>query len=234
MNRSGAHSGLFAALSICLAVSGLPAAAGGPVLVAEEAPVTVAVPPVPDWQGPYVGIAVGTPTGDNVFGRSDLAIWSTPAPWSGTPASLKAGYDWQRGRLVFGVLVEASVGDISNPTLPSPVVICFDTCEVAVSSQTSLRGRVGYTFGRNLVYATAGMVSANAKFTALAGIVTIGEDRLTGWTAGLGFERRIGKHLTLTAEYRHTDLGSLALACFPTCQTPIDYGLAQFGLNYRW
>jgi outer membrane immunogenic protein len=230
MNRLTALLGV----TLGLAATGLPAWAGGPVLVIDEAFAGAAAAPVRDWQGPYLGIAIGKPTGDNVFGRSDLDIWSTPADWSGTPTSVKAGYDWQRGRMVFGVVIEATVGDISNPTQPSAVVICFDRCEIAVSAQQSLRGRVGYTFGRNLVYATAGMTSADARFTAVAGVVVIGEAKLNGWTAGMGFERKIGKHLTLSAEYRHTDLGALPLSCFDTCQSEIAFGLMQVGVNYRW
>ena len=233
MNRSGARSGLIAALFVCLAVSGLPAAAGGPVLVVEEAPVAAPAPAVPDWQGPYVGFAIGKPTGDNVFGRSDLDIWSTPTDWSGRPASLKAGYDWQRGRLVFGVALDVYFGEISNPTTNSYIVACFGVCKIAFFDLQMLRGRVGITSGKNLFYATAGLARAYGRFTAQS-VAVVGEGKVNGWTAGIGIERRLTDHITMTAEYRHTDLGALPLSCFATCQTPIKFGLAELGVAYRW
>ena len=187
-----------------------------------------------DWQGPYVGFSIGAPTGDNVFGRSDLDIWSAPADWSGTPRALRAGYDWRNGRLVYGLALDLYSGNIANPTLPSNIVICFVECEIAVSGLQVLRGRVGLSAGRNLFYATAGLARADARFTAQAGVVVIGAGTLDGWTAGIGVERRMSRHLTLTAEYRHTDLGVLPLDCFDTCQTAIDFGMAELGIAYRW
>jgi outer membrane immunogenic protein len=214
-------------------ITALPCLAGGPIVLAEDQPPAVA-PTTPDWQGAYVGLSIGKPTGDNVFGRSDLDIWSSPADWSGSPTSVTAGYDWQRGRLVYGVALDLTFGDISNPTEPSDVVICFVDCEIAVSGLKVLRGRIGVTSGRNLFYATAGLARADARFTALAGVAVIGEGSLDGWTAGIGIERRMGDHITLTGEYRHTDLGVLPLNCFETCQTAISFGTAQIGITYRW
>lgn len=208
--------------------------AGGPVEGVEEPPVGLAPLADRDWQGFYVGLSLGKPTGDNVFGRSDLDIWSTPADWSGTPAALKAGHDWQRGRLVYGLALDLYLGKISNPTRPSTDVICFVDCEIAVSGLQTLRGRVGVLSGKTLLYATAGLARADARFTSLAGVVVIGQGRLDGWTAGLGVERRMGDHLSLTAEYRHTDLGVLPLDCFATCQTAISFGTAEIGVIYRW
>ena len=214
-------------------IAALPCLAGGPIVLAADPPPVVTAS-ARDWQGAYVGLGLGKPTGDNTFGRSDLDIWSAPADWSGTPLSLRVGYDWQRGRLVYGVALDLAFGELTNPTQPSADVICFIDCEIAVSDLKVLRGRVGATSGRNLFYATAGLARANARFTALAGIAVIGGGSLNGWTAGIGIERRMSDHITLTGEYRHTDLGVLPLDCFETCQTAISFGTAEIGIAYRW
>lgn len=221
-----------ALLGALLAEGSGPVLAGGPVTVADEAPPAVAID-LPDWQGFYLGLSLAKPTGENVFGRSDLDIWSRPSDWTGSLSSYKAGYDWQRGRMVFGVAMDVYSSDISNPPINGEFVACFGECKIAVSELKMLRGRVGVASGKNLFYVTAGMARAFTRFTAL-GFAVVGEGEVDGWTAGIGIERRVTNHLTVTGEYRHIDLGALPLPCFSTCQTPIRFGLAELGVVYRW
>lgn len=102
--------------------------------------------------------------------------------------------------------------------------------DLRFSMEYSVRARAGFAAGDNLFYVTGGVAGARVRATRrdtfvdpggqvtsptgtrlLAGtgpVVTTGSQVRTpiGWTAGLGYERRIGTHLSLGLEVRHTDL----------------------------
>jgi opacity protein-like surface antigen len=95
---------------------------------------------------------------------------------------------------------------------------------------STVRGRAGVAFGRLLVYGTGGLAIGEVRQetdygyepTATAAVAAAnppsdfgvfrssGSNRYlrTGWTAGGGVEWRIGRTISLGAEYRHMDFGS--------------------------
>lgn len=221
------------AATIAAALVVQPVLAGGPVATADEPPVAADVA-ASDWSGLHFGLAAARPNGDNAWAERGSGGVSTAGDWSGTLPTLSLGYDWQRGKLVYGVALALSGGDITaNPTA-SASFFC-PGCETAVDKLTTLTGRVGWAPGKTLFYAKAGVARADAIATA-TGFSTIGEGGVSGWTAGLGVERYVGSRITISAEYSQVDLGRLELpnSCGVQCFSDISFGQMQLGVNYRW
>ena len=214
---------------------GAPALAGGPGAPAEETPLAEVLPaPVsPDWQGSYVGLLFTMPDGENFWYRDGTGP-STTEDFSGKMASLTIGHDWQRGNLVYGLGL--SFGSADYVATPQPAALLCDDCKTNVSSMASLRGRLGVAMGKTLVFASAGIVSAETEGTIVGG-TPVGDDRLTGTSLGIGIEQMFGEKFSVSIEYMKTDLGRLDLPslCIATdCYTDIEFNQLQIGMNYHW
>lgn len=205
--------------------------AGGPVT---ESPAPVADAATVDWSGYYAGISVGRPTGDTTWDLPPLALSLVPDNWGGTLPALNVGRDWQRGRLTFGAAFSLSSGELTAAPQSDVFFSCFQ-CNTIVSDLLTLRGRAGLATGRMLYFATGGIARADVVGTRSSGVTTINSDTLTGWTLGLGVERRLAEKISISASYDHTDLGSISFdAHVPGTVADIDFGLMQIGVNYRW
>lgn len=102
--------------------------------------------------------------------------------------------------------------------------------DARISWDWSARGRIGYTWGPSMIYAAGGVASARVQLrgqdtmlipagtaagssafaTPTLGPVVIAESRratMTGWTAGIGGEHRLGGHLRLGLDARYSDYG---------------------------
>lgn len=130
----------------------------------------------------------------------------------GADYGLRAGYDWQSGRLVFGVVAEYTQGDSRDSVSAFSTTPAFYTMTRDLDTTTALRGRIGWTFGGQgdyLVYATAGAVRAkidhrfSTSNTANA-FALRGDDEVDGWQAGVGIERKVLDHLSLGLEYLYS------------------------------
>lgn len=128
-----------------VSITAAPALAGN---LTPPADPYVPPPPVPvsDWAGPYVGVQLG-------FGDFDLDATLPPPAGANIPqvinldddgflGGVHAGYNWDRGTLVYGVEGDIDFTDIS-----------FNT--VDVDSISRLRLRVGLDTGSAFVYGTA-------------------------------------------------------------------------------
>jgi outer membrane immunogenic protein len=83
----------------------------------------------------------------------------------------------------------------------------------------SIRGRVGWTINRVLLYGTGGVGFGDCEVTTIAvrdGVGSVSYDKrktLVGWTVGGGVEYALPflSHWSTRAEYRYMDLGSIDL-----------------------
>jgi len=119
------------------------------------------------------------------------------------------------------------------PTVLTPVTTVEANRDIRVDAEFSFRARAGAAFGKTLIYGTGGYglarvrVSANDSFTSPGGpgapcsptpcvtadvgpvgpVVTTAEERqyIGGWVVGGGVERKLGDHVSIGFEYRHTD-----------------------------
>lgn len=183
----------------------LSASAGGlaPAEV-EPAVVPAAAPPVPvtDWSGFYGGLSYAQGRGSDTYfvnGFYDKG----PLDLEGGVPGLFAGYNFQRGRLVFGGELAASFGKIEG------VPPGYD--EQDITALVDLKGRVGYATGRLMVYGALGY-----SYSQLTEDYLPSEDTwLEGFGYGLGVDYRIGSRFFVGMEYyRREATGPLDYAPF--------------------
>lgn len=169
------------------------------------------------------GDAIRTTAGVDAFTPGSCggaALERTPAGGcngdkGGADYGLRAGYDWQVDRWVFGVVGEYTQGDARDSTTAFSITPAFYTFTRDLESTTALRARVGMAFGATgdwLAYATAGAVRAriDQRFTtsntANSFTPTTGRTNANGFQAGLGVERKVLDHLSLGIEYLYTSV----------------------------
>ena len=144
------------------------------------------------WSGAYVGVNYGIG-----WGESD---WSLPND-TGT-ANLdrdvlfggQAGYQGQWGNVVAGIDISYS-GIHVGGTAPCGT----GQCATAIDNLLLTNGRVGYAFGRLLLYGTGGWARSTIGVSAR-------EDRhVSGWDIGGGYEYAILPNVIGGVEYIHVD-----------------------------
>jgi outer membrane immunogenic protein len=179
--------------------------------VATPAPVAACT-----WCGFYIGIHGGYGWGHVDASIDGVGISPVPEPkgWFG---GMQAGYNWMMSpNWLLGLETDISVGSIRDTVslFSIPGVVSFDASSELENFGT-FRGRVGYTQGSWLLYATGGLAwGRNQVITALniPGIFSfqLMHDHQThfGWTAGGGVEWAMTPHWTAKVEYLYADLGS--------------------------
>jgi iron complex outermembrane receptor protein len=242
---------------------------GDPLLVPVAAPVLAAKAPPIDWTGYtwaglYAGGQVGMIWGSNhgyyyVATPGGLSAYD-PLDRDAQVASVEGhiGYNWQFDHAVVGLegsvngtnLVRNSLLPIYDPSSVSP----GGTLTTAVKSnlQGSLRGRLGYAWGRLLPFVSGGV--ALGGFTQQTYLT--GEDALglfnaanngqsvlrAGWTLGAGAEWAMTRSWAIRGEYRYTDFGSVSDAstyaapagALFTGTRRLDQNLLEFGVSYKF
>jgi outer membrane immunogenic protein len=169
----------------------------------KDAPVADYGPPI-GWGGLYVGVNAGAAFDNaDTFDNSD-----TTFIYGG-----HLGYNWQgAGPLVIGV-----EGDITGAD------------DDAVDYLATIRGRLGYSFGRTLLYGTAG-----AAFVGFSD--DFGGDSDTGWVAGGGLEHKIRDNVSIGVEglyYSFDDNNNNDNADFWTARARLTYHFGDFGRGLK-
>ncbi len=174
----------------------------------------------PTWSGVYAGFQAGG-------GWSDTA-WTFPfvesfnsAPGqhfttrpNGGLAGGQAGVNWQMGGIVFGGEL-AFVGTDMRETVIGSGPLAEQRFKTSVSDLLTVTGRAGVPLGNALFYGKAGYANALVDVGALSlptGISANTGRRDDGWTAGAGWEYRIGRSLVFGVEYDYVDLSGSALS----------------------
>jgi outer membrane immunogenic protein len=176
--------------------------------------------PVFTWTGFYVGVnggydfqtgksrLIGTP-GLVASGLVPLGAQKTLG--DGFTAGATIGYNYQFGSYVAGLEADLNYLDVGKrvTTIIAPVT----TIQTQDSNYLgTVRGRLGVTFDRFLIYGTAGLAigEAKASTTITAGpSIWTGSKNSTrvGWTAGAGVEYALNTNWSVKAEYLYYDLG---------------------------
>jgi outer membrane immunogenic protein len=208
-----------------------------------------------NWAGFYLGGNLGSGTARN---RTSLAVLGTNEQFNLAPdgviGGVQAGYNWQAANWVFGV--EA---DIQGSTQKDNRT-CVGTCQGINGSYAiyeaklpwfgTVRGRLGYSVGSTLFYATGGYayggVKTNIQSSFLNGTVTSRfSETKGGWTAGAGIETPFtllglfGPNWTSKTEYLYVDLGSTSgIIADPggpaVSTTSVKEHIFRSGLNYHF
>ncbi len=226
--------------------------------------VTAALP-LANWRGFYLGGNGGSGLARDRFLHTVGAPISTSENLYELPrgflGGVQAGYNWQAENLVFGV--EADFQGSTQKDDRTCLANCTQFNRLQYDQKLpwlgTVRGRLGYSLGDTLFYATGGLAYGQVKTVinksfGQMNVVSLSRTK-TGWTAGGGVETPFeflgwfGKNWTSKTEYLYVDLGSNAnsfvtatgpvnlltgLAVTNTFSTHVSEHIFRTGLNYHF
>jgi high affinity Mn2+ porin len=219
--------------------------------------------PAYDWSGFYAGGHLGVAWGNSNWTATatgalmpsisgSLNLFQPIDTFSETGSfftGLQAGYNYLLpNRLLIGAEIDASFPSFRNlaglsiggtSTFSSPMLGPETYSETMLSFGT-IRGRIGYSSGNWLLYATGGFAWAYDQLTFIqlaSGTTQSPFLWRFGWTAGAGVEVPVAPHWTARLEYLFSDYGLSSLT-FPAVMQRFnsDFSLHELraGLNYRF
>jgi|SRR5262245_34841584 len=230
---------LFAATAALVFAGSSALAADLPV----RSPVYKAAPVYYGWTGCYIGVAGGGAWGRSTHDLTGGATDTGPFNVSGALIGGTLGCNWQGGsNLVLGIEGDGSWVD-KNGDLPNPATPNF-VSETREHWLATIRGRLGVTFNRALIYGTGGFAvgGVEALSTNTTTGVTISEDRTrTGWTVGGGIEYAFTPAWTAKVEYLYVRFSKEAYFTPPPVagftardNVALNDHIVRVGLNYRF
>jgi outer membrane immunogenic protein len=178
----------------------------------------IAVAPAFNWTGFRVGLQGGWAGGgedvfgyiNNVPGVGSFRNLGDLSP-NGGYIGAHLGYDYQFAGtpIVAGLMAEGNF-TFMDRTVRAVRGATRLIGETEVEWDASIRARLGYSFGRVMIYGTGGLAFAQVDATtrSTAPVVT-GASRSTnhfGFTVGGGLEYAVTNNLILGVEYRYTQL----------------------------
>ena len=176
---------------------------GNAVLAADMAikappPAPVVTPPL-DWTGFYVGGNFGsgwaTTSDSNTFFGATTGNYHT----AGAIGGGQLGYNWQTSQWVLGV---ESDYDFSNVKGSTSAGLCAGVvCTIENTWVGTTRGRIGYSVGNWLPYATGRRRLRQCAHPGFRRRRSVhGGTNRTGWTAGAGIEYALTRNWSLKVE----------------------------------
>lgn len=206
-----------------------------------------------NWNGFYIGGNIGSGTGRDRSSIAGLnAVDSFNLAPDGINGGAQAGYNWQAGNVVFGVETDIQASSQRDNRT------CVATCSTLLAAQYdaklpwfgTVRGRIGYSVGSTLFYATGGYAYGNVKTnitTNILGTQTANSLSSTkdGYAVGGGIETPFtllglfGPSWTTKTEYLYIDLGRATdtltnAGVTYTNTTRVTEHVFRTGLNYHF
>jgi outer membrane immunogenic protein len=179
------------------------------------------------WGGFYTGVKVGYGYDVSGINLTDpgvgTAVGGAPHGFTG---GLQAGYDWHAGSLVVGLVTDINAADFST----SGTAI-----NAAWSSRTNWWGttdaRLGLTGLGNhvLLYGLGGLAYGGRTSNVSGGGIS---NSGFGWNAGGGIETRITPNMSIFAQAKYIDIGSIQPV--PGANQDFHFGVFETGVNLSW
>jgi outer membrane immunogenic protein len=204
------------------------------------------------WTGFYLGANAGygenaTSTDIDTYVDGGPVTSSSGFASKGAFGGAQVGYNVQRDRLVFGVETDLQLADLrSEKDVATGIDHLTRHLEQNVDWFGTVRGRLGYTFGHALVYATGGFAYAGVDSKGVASLYSAipvaqwsRSNTETGYTVGGGLEYLINPAWSAKAEYLYIDLGSAPLTgtsiLGPITTNKLDnnFETVRIGFNYH-
>ncbi|UFZ05878.1 porin family protein [Bradyrhizobium ontarionense] len=213
--------------TVALAALAAPAAAAD--LAARPYTKAPVAAPLPTWAGFYIGAMGGYASQDNNSFAGFVAPFSLSQ--KGGFAGGTIGYNWQQGPVVFGVEADAAWADINGSVTAGGA-----TFSSKIEDMGTVRGRLGYTFGPAMLYATGGYAWMENKATLSGfGATDFGRQFHNGWTLGAGAEYMFVPNWSVKAEYLYKSFGSENYAAGGLLPSgTINLHTVQVGVNYHF
>lgn len=192
---------------------------------------------VTDWSGVYFGVHAGFASIDTDITTDLDGSWNANPQdridrqallpllnddldenaWTG---GISAGYDFKFNTLVVGAVADISFLDSSENSTSftsGPAQSFRVDSSSKVENMATLRARVGYAFGRSLLYATGGVAYAEHSFTqriTQLDLPVLGFSQTASFKEGVigvvwggGFEHNLWGRWSLSGQYLHADFG---------------------------
>jgi outer membrane immunogenic protein len=188
-------------------------------------------PRMVNWQGFYVGLNAGY--GFGAFQNGANSLIGDP---SGGLIGFTAGYNY----VVAPNLLVGLEGDFDFAGMKANRIPFFGLATNGnVDDLVTLRGRIGYTVDRAMIYATGGFagsrntVQISNFYNGFYGQQTQFQ---TGWALGGGIEYMLTSNLSAKGEYIFTSVGNDRYFDFSTnaLQTGVNNSTVKGGLNYHF
>jgi outer membrane immunogenic protein len=177
-------------------------------------------PPIYSWTGCYLGIENGGGWGESRVhaassARPALAGLPITNPFDvgGALIGGTVGCNYQIANVVLGIEDDFSWTNGRGSAHDVPPFNVRATNSIKEDWMDTLRGRVGLTWGRLLVYGTGGAAVANVGLSVCTSLFCVSDSQTRiGWTAGLGGEWVVwadpARTFTLKVEYLHANFGT--------------------------
>ncbi|MBO1026969.1 porin family protein [Ochrobactrum sp. SD129] len=168
-----------------------------------------------NWNGGYLGVSAGymfdnttRATASDLLGNqfSRRYIKGT----DGFVGGIYGGYNFSSGNFVYGLEANLDYADSDNKrnTFRDGATTHSD-----IGLNGALRGRLGYSVDRALVYATGGLALADIEYKAtdLSGTAKKSTTE-AGYTVGAGVEYAVTNNVLLRTEYAFSDYGDRSVS----------------------
>jgi outer membrane immunogenic protein len=226
----------------------------------------------PLWSGFYVGVHGGHADGDwdgklttsnaatDGFTTDPLSTGYNGAGRTlgadGGIYGVQVGYNKQSGKFVFGIEADISRADFDGKeTFSTNIVEGSDffiaegdidkTHTFDLDYFATIRGRLGYTYGRFMPYITGGLAfgeteaKLNVNFLDFAFSEAKTDASHVGYAVGAGIEASIGGNWSLKAEYLYVDLGEENYRFkfdgnSDGFDADLSFDVVRVGLNYKF
>jgi len=195
--------------------------------------------PAFDWSGFYIGGHTGYSRGSSNAVLSDPLLAASSGTFSGVIGGVQAGYNV---RLPSGLLlgVEADL-TFPNYLTSNSIVSRLTTADSDVTHQLdyvgTVRGRIGYTSGPWLAYATGGLAYAGERFLSSPAVGDEEKDihRRLGWAAGAGLEYGFAPHWSVRLEYLYSQFerANIRFPLGAQYNSTLDFQQLRIGLNRK-
>jgi outer membrane immunogenic protein len=188
-----------------------------------------------DWSGAYGGVNAGYGTA----GLSDSAAIAGISAMSGVIGGAQAGYNLQRGDWVYGIEADIQYSD-QKRTLSVPFLGFLPTVTAGhkIPWFGTVRGRIGRSFNRSLIYATAGVGYGKYEmFVSAAGNTFRFNQSKAALATGAGIEFMVTDQMSAKAEFLYLDTGngtSVTLPGIGALSSRARDAVTRFGMNYHF
>ncbi|WP_378950707.1 outer membrane protein [Mesorhizobium sp. ANAO-SY3R2] len=155
-----------------------------------------------NWSGLYVGAAIGYSS----IRTEDVGEGQPSIADGGLGSAIYAGYNFQYRNWVFGAEADLkfSNAEVEDIVYPLPYIRPIESRVAG-----SLRGRVGYSLGQVMPYATGGLAMGSFRVDHAAGKADVlATETITGYVVGGGVEWAATDKLIVRAEYLFSDYGT--------------------------
>ncbi len=218
--------------AVVLSVSGAHAADFGNL---KDTPFAVATI---NWTGVYGGVTAGYGAGSSsaYLCRGTNHPWTSNDP-SGAVGGGTLGYNYQLNpQWVLGVEGDLSAGDMGGTNMLN----IWDGHHWATGwdGLLTVRGRVGYSLGKTLLYGTAGFAALHSDETIAGntpGEAADGRGWRPGFAVGAGVEQKFTDRISGKIEYLYMDFADLQNTDMngEAMTWRADMNLIRVGMNYK-